>query len=120
MYVLSSLGLSNFGPDSPSVLACTPHTCRRSFDVSTERKIQVHSRSSKRQCERIYSSLKMLLQNWRAAVAMLVSVPPTFPGFVDNVKAGGGVQLGIGPRLFDIAFLLGVSSVQLFEELACA
>jgi hypothetical protein len=50
---------------------------------------------------------------------MLVSVPPTFPGFVDNVKAGGGVQLGVGPRLFDIAFLLGVSGVRLFEELAC-
>ena len=68
----------------------------------------------------IYSSLKKLLQNWRAAIAMVVSVPPTFPGFVDNVKARGGVQLGTGPRLFDIAFLLGVSSVHLFEELACA
>lgn len=51
---------------------------------------------------------------------MLVSVPPTFPGFVDNVKAGGVVQLGIGPRLFDIAFLLGVSGVRLFGGLACA
>jgi len=68
----------------------------------------------------IYSSLKNLLQNWRAAVAMVVSVPPTFPGFVDNVKARGGVQLGIGPRLFDIAFLLGVSSVHVFEYLECA
>jgi len=63
----------------------------------------------------IYSYLKKLLQNWRTAAAMLVSVPPTFPGFIENVKAGGGVQSGIGPRLFDIAFLLGVSSVHLFE-----
>ena len=71
-------------------------------------------------CILYYSFLKNLLQNWRAAVAMAVSVPPTFPGFVDNVKARGGVQPGIGPRLFDIAFLLGVRSVHVFESLEYA
>ena len=49
----------------------------------------------------------MLSQNWRAAVAMIVSVPPTFPGLIDSVK--GGVQRGTDSHLFDIAFLLGVS-----------
>ncbi|KAH9960641.1 cytosine-purine permease [Russula dissimulans] len=43
--------------------------------------------------------------NWRAAVAMAVSVPPTLPGFIDNVK--GTVSTGAGPRLFDMAFMLG-------------
>jgi nucleobase:cation symporter-1, NCS1 family len=46
-------------------------------------------------------------QNW-----MAVSVPPTLPGFIDNVK--GTVSTGAGPRLFDMAFMLGVS-VHLFE-----
>jgi len=43
---------------------------------------------------------------------MAVSVPPTFPGFIDNVK--GTVSPGAISRLFDIAFVLGVS-VRLFE-----
>lgn len=45
---------------------------------------------------------------------MMVSVPPTFPGLIDTVK--GGVQTGVGPRLFDNAFLLGVS-VRLVKRL---
>jgi len=45
--------------------------------------------------------------NWRAVVAMAVSLPPTFPGFIDNVK--GTVGTGVGSHLFDVAFLLGFS-----------
>jgi len=56
-------------------------------------------------------------QNWRAAVSMLVSVPPTFPGLIESIRAKGRIQLGFGSHLFDIAFLLGVSSVHVFEEL---
>jgi len=47
--------------------------------------------------------------NWRAVVSMVVSVPPTFPGLIDSIKAKARIQLGIGSHLFDIAFLLGVS-----------
>jgi NCS1 family nucleobase:cation symporter-1 len=46
-------------------------------------------------------------QNWRAAAAMAVSVPPTFPGFLDSIK--GNANTGAGAHLFDIAFILGVS-----------
>jgi hypothetical protein len=37
---------------------------------------------------------------------MVVSVPPTFPGLIDSIKASANV--GAGPHLFDIAFMLGV------------
>jgi len=43
--------------------------------------------------------------NWRAAAAMVVSVPPTFPGLIESVRAG--VQFGAASRLFDIVFMLG-------------
>lgn len=45
-------------------------------------------------------------QNWRAAAAMVVSVPPTFPGLIDSIKSSANV--GAGPHLFDIAYMLGV------------
>lgn len=48
-------------------------------------------------------------QNWRAAAAMVVSVPPTFPGLVDSIKASANV--GAGQHLFDIAYMLGVRSL---------
>jgi len=51
---------------------------------------------------------------------MVVSVPPTFPGLIDSIKAKAGIHLGIGSHLFDIAFLLGVSSVHVFEDLTYA
>jgi nucleobase:cation symporter-1, NCS1 family len=50
-----------------------------------------------------------VLQNWRAAAAMVVSVPPTFPGLIDSIKASANV--GAGPHLFDIAYMLGVRSL---------
>jgi len=40
---------------------------------------------------------------------MLVSVPPTFPGLIESIRAKGRIQLGFGSHLFDIAFLLGFS-----------
>lgn len=65
----------------------------------------------------IWSSIEELSQNWRAAVAMVVSVPPTFPGLIESVRAG--VQFGAASRLFDIVFMLGVS-VHLLEGLTPA
>ncbi|KAH8986615.1 NCS1 nucleoside transporter family [Lactarius akahatsu] len=43
--------------------------------------------------------------NWRAAAAMLVSVLPAFPGLIHSINAS--VHVGVGTRLFDIAYLLG-------------
>ncbi|KAH9057611.1 NCS1 nucleoside transporter family [Lactarius vividus] len=44
--------------------------------------------------------------NWRAAVALLVSVPPTLPGLINSINTK--VHIGTaGERLFDIAYLLG-------------
>jgi hypothetical protein len=40
---------------------------------------------------------------------MVVSVPPTFPGLIDSIKARANV--GAGPHLFDIAYMLGVRSL---------
>jgi cytosine/uracil/thiamine/allantoin permease len=48
------------------------------------------------------------MQNWRAAAAMIVSVSLTFPGLINNINPK--VQVGVGARLFDISYLLGVSS----------
>jgi len=42
---------------------------------------------------------------------MAVSVPPTFPGFLDSVK--GNANTGAGAHLFDIAFILGYSLASL-------
>ena len=52
-------------------------------------------------------------QNWRAVAAMVVSVPPTFPGLIGSVRGSAGV--GALPHLFDVAFMLGVS-IELFED----
>ncbi len=47
-------------------------------------------------------------QNWRAAAALLVSVPPTLPGLINSINTK--IHIGTaGERLFDIAYLLGVS-----------
>ncbi|KAF8272721.1 NCS1 nucleoside transporter family [Lactarius quietus] len=44
--------------------------------------------------------------NWRAAVALLVSVPPNFPGLINSINTK--VYIGTaGEHLFDIAYLLG-------------
>jgi nucleobase:cation symporter-1, NCS1 family len=56
----------------------------------------------------IFYASENVSQNWRAAAAMTVSVPPTFPGLIDSIKANANV--GAGPHLFDIAYMLGVCS----------
>ncbi|KAH9064377.1 NCS1 nucleoside transporter family [Lactarius vividus] len=43
--------------------------------------------------------------NWRAAAAMLVSVPPTLPGLIHRINPS--VHIGMWTRLFDIAYLFG-------------
>ncbi|KAH9976618.1 cytosine-purine permease [Lactifluus volemus] len=45
--------------------------------------------------------------NWRAAAAMIVSVSLTFPGLINNINPN--VQVGVGARLFDISYLLGLT-----------
>jgi NCS1 family nucleobase:cation symporter-1 len=49
-----------------------------------------------------------VLQNWRAAAAMTVSVPLLLPGLVHSIDTNKHV--GVGIRLFDLAYLLGVSA----------
>lgn len=56
-------------------------------------------------------------QNWRAVAAMVVSVPPTFPGLIDSIK--GSKHIGVVPRLFDVAFMLGVG-IHILDDLTCA
>ncbi|KAI0282962.1 hypothetical protein BC826DRAFT_1061779, partial [Russula brevipes] len=43
--------------------------------------------------------------NWRAAAAMIVSVPLTLPGPVNNINPK--IHVGVGTGLFDIAYILG-------------
>lgn len=45
--------------------------------------------------------------NWRAAAAMIVSVPPTMPGLINSINTN--IHVGVSTRLFDIAYLLGFS-----------
>ena len=46
-------------------------------------------------------------QNWRAAAAMIVSVPPMMPGLINSINTN--IHVGVGARVFDLAYLLGVS-----------
>ena len=48
-------------------------------------------------------------QNWRAAVAMIISVPPMMPGLINSINTN--IHVGFGTRLFDLAYLLGVSAL---------
>ncbi len=57
---------------------------------------------------------EIVSQNWRAAAAMIASVPLTFPGFIDSVN--GSVHTGASTHLFDVTFVLGVS-IHLLEDL---
>ncbi|KAI0067621.1 NCS1 nucleoside transporter family [Artomyces pyxidatus] len=43
--------------------------------------------------------------NWRAAAALLVSVPPNLPGLINNINPK--IKVGNAAFLFDIAYLLG-------------
>jgi hypothetical protein len=40
---------------------------------------------------------------------MIVSVPLTLPGLVNSINTN--IHVGVGTRLFDLAYLLGVSAV---------
>ncbi|KAF8235884.1 cytosine-purine permease [Tricholoma matsutake] len=46
--------------------------------------------------------------NWRAAVALLVSVTPTLPGLIGNINRS--IKVGNASHLFDIAWLFGFFS----------
>ncbi|KAI9512129.1 NCS1 nucleoside transporter family [Russula earlei] len=43
--------------------------------------------------------------NWRAVAALMVTVPLTLPGLVNSINKN--IHVGVGARLFDIAYLLG-------------
>jgi len=43
--------------------------------------------------------------NWRAAAALIISVPLSLPGLMNSINAK--IHVGVGARLFDIAYLLG-------------
>ena len=51
--------------------------------------------------------MKTLPQNWRAALAILVSVPPNMPGLINSINP----KIGTGGivRVFDLAWIFGVS-----------
>ena len=56
--------------------------------------------------------------NWRALVALLVSVPPTIPGLAAAINAS--ITLGPVRHMFDIAWLYGVSAscfLRVYERL---
>ena len=54
------------------------------------------------------------MQNWRAAAALVVSVPLTLPGLINSINPK--INVGVGTRLFDIAYLLEVSVHPLFPR----
>jgi hypothetical protein len=43
---------------------------------------------------------------------MVVSVPPMMPGLINSINAN--IHVGVGTRLFDLAYLLGVSTPSLW------
>jgi len=45
----------------------------------------------------------------KAGTAMIVSVPPTMPGLINSINTN--VHVGVGTRLFDLAYLFGVSTL---------
>jgi hypothetical protein len=49
---------------------------------------------------------------------MIVSVPLTLPGLVNDINPK--IHVGVGTRLFDIAYILGVSTISVFLPLGLA
>lgn len=45
---------------------------------------------------------------------MMVSVPLTLPGLVNSINPN--IRVGVGARLFDIAYMLGVSATFIFRR----
>jgi NCS1 family nucleobase:cation symporter-1 len=60
---------------------------------------------------RYHSPPKLLpanaIQNWRAVLALLLTVPPLFPGLINSINPA--IRIGGAIHLFDIAWLFGVS-----------
>ena len=54
----------------------------------------------------------MRSQNWRAAVALLLSIAPTLPGLINNINPA--INIGNASYLFNISWLFGVCEVSLF------
>ena len=54
------------------------------------------------------SAMTDLQKNWRAVLAMLVTVGPTFPGLINSINPA--INVGYTTRLFDVAWIYGVSS----------
>ena len=48
-----------------------------------------------------------MVQNWRAVVTILVTVPPNLPGLIASINPA--VQIGGAFKIFDFAWLFGVS-----------
>jgi len=44
--------------------------------------------------------------NWRAALALLIAVPPLLPGLINSINPK--IEVGGGVFLFDIAYLFGL------------
>lgn len=49
----------------------------------------------------------MCPKNWRAVLAMAVTVVPTFPGLISSINPT--ITVGYASHLFDIAWIYGVS-----------
>lgn len=48
-------------------------------------------------------------QNWRAALALLISVPPNLPGLINSITPA--IKVGGTVHLFDFAWLFGVGLI---------
>lgn len=46
-------------------------------------------------------------KNWRAALALLLSVPPNLPGLINSINPK--IDVGGGVFVFDVAWMFGVS-----------
>ncbi|KAI0309485.1 permease for cytosine/purines, uracil, thiamine, allantoin-domain-containing protein, partial [Amylostereum chailletii] len=44
--------------------------------------------------------------NWRAALALLISIPPNLPGLIHSINPGLSINAGFG-RLYDFSYIFG-------------
>ena len=56
--------------------------------------------------------LTLRLQNWRAAVALLLSIPPNMPGLINSINKK--VSIGHAKFIYDIAYIFGVRELSSF------
>jgi nucleobase:cation symporter-1, NCS1 family len=52
-----------------------------------------------------HSPLAFIIQNWRAALALVVAVPPLLPGLINSINPK--VPIGGASHLFNVAWLFG-------------